>query len=292
METKIEVKMIEWFDDHFYKIKCTSLVNGIPIESSDYFPSVTTKLQVISKPFIARWRGDIGNREADLRMFEASERGVRIHHAWYTMTTGGIVIYNPWQHPNYTEEEIQKLSSDNFGNIAIVRYQDEMYDLYKLQRWLQIVKPKILGSELINYSVKNRDAGTLDNLFEIEEGKYLINGKEALFLPGGVYVVDLKSGNNVDDDAFMQTGDYAFNVQEMGIASPVGTLILHTGAKTRTGIEGLSTLYRSKEQMEQDYQDYRLAAALWERKNGNMKPKVFEFPTLLNFKGESNEDFK
>jgi len=282
----IEIKMIQWFDDHFYKITYT--VDGF--EMTDYFPSATTKLGVVAKPFLAKWRGDIGNREADLRMFEASERGVRLHHAWYVLTTGGAVVYNPFQRPNYNEYELEKIMADNFGNVAVIRYQDEMYELYKLQRWLQVVNPTIIASEMIVYSIPNRDAGTTDNVMSIKEGEYMINGAKPLKLPGGVYIVDLKTGNVVDDDAFMQTACYAKCYQEMVKTEIVGTLILHTGSKVRSAIEGLSTLYRSKEQMEQDYQDYRLAAALWERKNGDSKPKVFEFPSLLNFRKDESND--
>lgn len=292
MKTVIEVKMIEWFDDHFYKVKQVVETNGIPSEVVDYFPSVTTKLNIIAKPFLAKWRGDVGNREADLRMFEASESGVRIHHAWYTLATKGVVVYQPWQHPNYTPEEIEALSSDNFGNLAVLQHQDEMYDIYKLKRWLDLVKPCMVASELIVYSVSNRDAGTADNVMDISEGEYAINGSKPLKIKAGRYIVDLKTGNVVDDNAYLQTAAYAKCYEEMGLGEITGSIILHTGAKTRSAIEGLSTLVRTKEEMEQDYQDYRLAAALWERKNGHMKPKVFEFPTLLNFKGDSNEDTK
>lgn len=285
METLKEVKMVEWFDSRFYKIQ----YEQNQAEVTEYFASTTTKLGIIAKPFLAQWRGDIGNREADMRVFESSERGIRIHHAWCTLATNGIVLYQPFGHPNYSNEEISAIQEANLGNVSIIRYQDEMYDIYKLSRWLKIVKPKILFSEKIVYSVKHKDAGTLDNLMLIEEGKYQINGKEPLCLPKGLYVVDLKTGNVVDDNAFMQTADYAFCVEEMGLGEVSGTLILHTGSKTRTGIEGLATLYRSKEETGKDYEDYRLAAALWERKNADMKPKVFEFPSLLTLKENQNE---
>ena len=283
MEAKIEVKLVEWFDSHFYKI---DYEDKDAKKKSEYFPSVTTKLGIVSKPFLARWRGDIGNREADMRVFESSERGVRIHNAWYTMTTGGAVIYQPPQKPNYNIEEVSKLQDDYAGNVAIMRYQDEMYDVVKLSKWVDIVNPKILISEFIVYSLLFKDAGTTDNVMMIEEGEYLINGAKPLKIPKGRYVVDLKSGNSVDDDAFMQTACYAKCYEEMGLGEITGTLILHTGAKTKSAIEGLATLYRSKEEMEKDYQDYRLASALWERKNADRKPKVFEFPTLLTLKGK------
>lgn len=277
----MEVQMIEWFDSHFYKIKYQ--LDGAA-DVVEYLPSVTTKLNIIAKPFLAQWRGDIGNREADMRVFESSERGVRIHHAWYTLTTGGVVLYQPFQHPNYTLEEIEQIKEANLGNVAIVKFQDEMYDVYKLSKWLKVVKPTILHSEKIVYSVNNRDAGTVDNIFGIEEGDYEINGKKPIHIPKGIYVVDLKSGKVVDDNAFMQTAVYAACAEEMGLGEINGTLILHTGSSMKTGIEGLATLYRSKEEMGKDYQDYRLAAALWERKNADMKPKVFEFPSLLTLK--------
>lgn len=274
--------MIEWFDDHFYKIEYEE--NGLPV--TQYLASVTTKLGVVAKPFLAKWRGDIGNREADLRMFEASQRGVRIHDAWFVLTTGGEVIYQPFKRPNFTPEQIETFETKNQGNVSILRHQDEMYDVFKLTCWLEAVKPEIVKSELITYSLKNRDAGTADNLFRIKKGKYLIAGAKALTLPKGLYIADLKTGHVVDDDAFMQTAAYAKNVEEMMGEKIVGTLIIHTGAATRTGIYGLTTLYRSKIEMERDYLDYRHAVALWERKNADAKPKVFEFPINLNYRME------
>lgn len=284
MQTQTEVKLVEWFDDHWYKINYQAVdAAGNETEVTTYFPSVTTKLGVIAKPFIAKWRGDIGNREADLRMFESSERGVRIHHGWYTLTTQGIVLYQPPQRPNYQQSEIDGFIDEFMGNVAIIRYQDEMYDLVKLTKWLNIVKPITCASELIVYSIANKDAGTTDNVFDIEEGEYAINGSKPLNLPKGRYVADLKTGNVVDDDAFMQIACYAKCYEEMGLGEITGGLIIHTGAKTRTAIEGLATLYRTREQLEEDCKDYRLASALWERKNANAKPKVFEFPTLLTY---------
>lgn len=280
MENKTEIQMIDWFDDHWYKIT-TEL-------GEDYFPSVTTKLNIIAKPFLARWRGDIGNREADLRISESQDRGVRIHNAWYTLTTKGAVVYNPHKNPNYSSEQLDALNLQYAGNIAVIKYQDEMFDVWKLQKWMEIVKPLSVKSEQPVFSIKNRDAGTMDNLMEIAGGKYQINGSTALELPAGLYVVDLKTGKQIDDNAFLQTAAYAKCAEEMGLGEIQGTLILHTGATTKKGIEGLATSYRMKEEMEQDYLDYRLAAALWERKNSEARPKIFQFPSILTLKENEN----
>lgn len=284
------VKMVEWFDQHWYKL---TLVNG-KLETR-WIPSVTTKLGIVDKPFLPRWRGDIGNREADMRLFEAQERGTRIHHAWHIFCTGGTVVYNPWQHPNYTDEEIANLTREADGNIAVIKYQDEMLALTKLQRCVEILKPKMISSERQIYSLVNNDAGTMDNDWEIAEGEYPINGAKTLFIPGGRYVVDLKTGSVVDDNAFCQTAAYAKCAEEMEEAEGKsikyqGTLVLHTSASTRKGIEGFAALLRTKDQMEDDYKTYRITAELWERKNEGAAPRVFEFPSLikLNGKGDHN----
>ena len=280
MENK--VKMVEFFDDHFYKV---AEEGNPPI----YIPSVTTKLQASPKPFLARWRGDVGNREADSRMLEAGDRGSRIHHAYHVFKTNGAVIFQPWQKPIYTREQIMEFEKQYEGNIAVLYTQDEMYQLYKLQRLYDILKPGILFSEAIVYSVETMDAGQVDDIWHIQAGEYKVNGREPLVLEEGLYINDLKTGKEVDDDAFMQVAAYLKTAERMGMGPFRGTLITHTNAKTKTGIEGLSVSYRSLPEVEQDYADYRHVAAIWERKFGNMKPKIFEFPSLIvQNKGEEN----
>lgn len=273
-----EIKQVEWFDDRYYKVNVSE--TDVPVY--EYFSSATTKLNVVAKPWLARWKGDVGNREADLRMFEAGERGTRIHHAWYTLTTGGVVIFNPWQRPNYNQKEIEEMTDKAMGNLAVMQYQDEMWDVLKLKNWVDAVKPKIVGSELTVCSKICKDAGTLDNLMEIEEGDYEVNGAKAIHIPKGLYVVDLKTGS-LDEDAFMQLACYANCVNEMKLSEQLvsGTIILHTGSAVKKGIEGLSTVYHDQSELDKDFQDFRHAAALWERKNANAKPKIFEFPSLL-----------
>lgn len=273
----LEVKMVEWFSEHWYKI---TLLNGTGPDVR-WMPSVTTKLGVIDKPFLAKWRGDLGNRECDMRLFEASQRGSRIHYAFNVLTTGGTVIYNPWQRPNYVPEVIKEITEKANGNVAIIQYQDEMLALVKLQKWIDIVKPEILFSEMTVYSLKNNDAGTADVGFKIKEGHYPVNGSVPLFIPGGSYIADLKTGNQVSEEANLQTSAYLHCAEEMKMGPYAGTIILHTGAKTKRGIEGMATVLRKPEEVEEDYKDYRLAAQLWERKNKDSKPTVFEFPSLI-----------
>lgn len=295
MKTETNIKLIEWFDDHWYKIKHKGEDD---VERKGYAPSVTTKLNIISKPFLAKWRGDIGNREADLRMSAAADRGTRIHHAWYVLTTGGEVIYNPWNRPEFTPQEIEALNDKNEGNLAVIQYQDEMYDVWKLKKWVDVVNPEFIASELSVYRLKFQadivdenpvvttdwlasDAGTLDNLVRIKGGKYDINGKKPLEIPEGVYVVDLKTGKSLDDGYNMQLAVYADCVEFLDIEKVSGALILHTGSNLKSGIEGLSTVLRNRDQIDNDLIDYESANKLWQRNNSKSKPKVFEFPAQI-----------
>lgn len=291
---EIKVKLVEWFDDHWYKIELEDFLH-------DYFASTTTILGVTSKPFLAHWRGDIGNREADLRMNEAGDRGSRLHNAWCILNQGGAVIYQPYKRPLYSYDQIEDLRVKYCDLVAVLNYQEEMYQLTKLERWIKAVKPFYTLTEQIVYSLSNKRAGTADNVFGIEAGEYSISGSKPLKLERGLYVADLKSGKQVDDDAYMQTADYMMMIEEMAengvewaknlieeYGKFVGSLIIHTGSKNRSGIEGLATLLRTREQLEQDFSDLQHADKLWRRKNKDAKPTVFEFPSLLTLQGEEN----
>src|SRR6185503_8263046 len=111
-EAMPDITLIEYFDDHFYKIEHEG--------NTYYCPSVTTKLGVIDKPFLAKWRGDIGNREADMRSYEAANKGKRIHWAWEVILKGGVCIYDAWHHPTYSAEQIAQLKQE-YGEVAILR---------------------------------------------------------------------------------------------------------------------------------------------------------------------------
>lgn len=275
--------MVEFFNDHWYKVDL--LEEGLA--KTHWIPSVTTKLNIIGKPFLTKWRGDVGNREADLKMFEAGQRGKRIHHAWHVFCTSGTVVYNPWEHPNYTEAEIAELKKSH-PLMTILQYQDEMLDLIKLQRLVKELKPKMIESEKVVYCLETNDAGTVDNIWDIEAGSYFINGSKPLTVEAGRYIVDLKTGSVVDDNAYLQIASYAHCVSSMkqlegnyADSNIQGTLILHTGSSNKSGIEGFSAKLRNNAEKNKDYEDYRLAAKLWERKHSGDTPKVFEFPSLI-----------
>jgi hypothetical protein len=275
----VSVKMVQWFDDHWYKIEHED-------EGFDYLPSVTTKLQAEPKPFLAKWRGDIGNREADLRSREATDKGSRIHHACEVYSTGGAVVYNPPQRPNYTKAQLDEIHPAS-GVIEILRDQDEMLQVWRFQQWMQAVQPRILGIEQVVYSEGMYAAGTVDYILQINEGKYQINGSKPLELKGGIYIADVKSGG-LYDSAYYQMAAYRKMYEMLNDCECAGCMVLHLNAKIRSGIPGMATVLRT-EQYEEDLDTYNRIAAVWEATNKNAHPRVFELPTLI-MRSENNEN--
>lgn len=269
------IVLVEWFDDHWYKVKVGEAVR--------YIPSVTTKLGIKAKDGIARWRGDVGNREADLRLYEAGQRGTRLHWARKVLLEGGAVVYDPWQNPVYTDQGLIDLKEKYKGNVAILRTQDEMYQMVKLTKQIEILKPEILHVELKVYDLENNDAGTVDGVYRIKAGKYPINGSKLLELPAGIVVDDFKSGNYLDDNVWYQLAPYAKMVQDLLKEPVVGGLVTHTGAnQIKGGIAGLATKWRPAEQLlGRDYKIYRNLSSVWEAEHVDDKPDQFQFPSIL-----------
>lgn len=286
----IEVKQIDWFDERFYKIRYE---NEAKVEVEDYFPSVTTKLGALPKPQLLHWYGDIGNREANLRRNEAADSGSRVHWAWQTYCTAGIVIYNPPKAPIYDEEEIKELKEKYNQHFFMLYNQDEMWSFMKLVAFYQAVKPYKMLSEHTVYDIDNRDAGTMDNLFGIPEGEYMINGSKPVKLARGLYLFDAKTGNYIGNDSKMQLAAYwgciMFMIRNGLIDLPekeedrniVGAIIGHTAAKTRSGIEGFSATVLNVDDLQEYYKRYRNIAAVWESEFGTLKPTIRQVPGYI-----------
>jgi hypothetical protein len=277
-EKEIEIKQIDWFDSHWYKVRYE---NEAKNEVTDYLPSVTTILGLYPKPFLQRWRGDIGNREADMRVEEAAERGSRIHHAWYTYMTGGYVIYHPPKTPLYTPEELADLKKRCNNQFVILTNQDEMYQAVKLELFYKALAPGVIASEMTVVNLEDRDAGTLDNVFEIKKGEYNINGSKPVKLEAGKYVFDLKTGKAVSPENSLQASRYAVMYEQMEGVEIQGALIGHTNAATRSGIEGFGVKVISRDEIEENNKVYLDIMKVWKKVNAGMKPTLRQLPGLI-----------
>ncbi len=259
---KSKITKIDWFDDRFYKLEIKGEVK--------YFPSVTTILNVTNKPILNRWRGDVGNDVADERMNKGANRGSRIHLACANLCKGYEIHFDP---------SLSDLKGYNEG--MLIPNQDEMLQVYKFLKWMELVNPEILEIEKIIYNEKYEYAGTLDYLIEIKkDGEYEVSGAKKLKLKKGFYVVDLKSGKNIDDDHYLQVSAY---VNALKIKGLMGALIIHTNASTKSGIEGLQTYYRTNLELKNDFKSFVNAHQLWKRKFASIKPKEIEIPTKIKW---------
>ena len=268
---KMKVKMIKWFDDQFYKIIKEDM-------SEDFISSVTTKLGIFMDRGLIRWRGEVGNEAADRKMYDAAHRGSRIHYAWDVMTRKGCVVYNPPERSEYTEKEIKELKA-KYNEVYILQDQYEMFDVCKLKKWHEALNPEVIKSESIVYSLKNRDAGTVDKIIKVKEGDYHLGGSKSVHLKAGIYIVDLKTGKQIGK-AWMQLAAYCACYKEMTGEKIAGAMVVHTGSTTKTGIRGLSTHVRFANQLRDDYKDYRAIATVYER-TMNEKPRQDEFEAIV-----------
>ena len=274
--------MLEWFDEHWYQIE----LDGGEVR---FLASVTTKLQATPKPFLARWRGDVGNREADLRLYEAGARGTRIHYAASVLAKNGTVVYNPFNRPTYSHDQIKHIEDETGEEVFVLQDQNEMYQVVKFKDWLDEVKPEIVAYDKIVYDLENNDAGTIDFIFKINEGFYDVSGATPLALAEGYYIVDLKSSNQLQDDYWMQVAAYTKMAADNFINKDEiqGGLLIHTNAvRTKKGIPGLMTKLHTKEALRGDYEAYRHVSAIWERHNKNAAPKLLQFPSYVTLRSD------
>ena len=240
-----EVEQVEWFDDRFYKIKN-------PDGSEDFFPSVTTALGIIEKPWLKNWYGDLGTETAQYRSKLAKEKGSRIHQGIYDLL-----------HRGYCSETGYP--------------QEEYFQIYNFYQFFMSLYPKVLLNEVTVFSRSERTAGTLDMLIEIEDGEYDIGYAKKENLLKGKYVIDVKTGN-FDKAYHYQTAAYANMLVELGQADHIqGTGILLTKSDTK---KGWKLILRSHEEMQTDYKCYLAALELY-RANGEDKPRVFSMPKEL-----------
>lgn len=286
-----EIRRVSYFDDRCYRV---TFVDG----TSRYLWSVTTLLNASPKPYLARWRGQIGNDEADKIMHTAMDRGSRIHHANYLYTVGGWVIFDPPKYKGLTEMNIRadkaKAECRRLGyDYIVLTDQGEMQCHLRDVQWLNTLYPKgkafgVIMSEFNLYSLKLNTAGTADRLLRIEEGSYNIAGSKPLVLPAGLYLSDMKTGKE-DDDHWMQIVAYMMMYEESTGQQLTGGLLEYLDAETRSGIEGLTTRYKSREELVADYlPQFQATQFIWMKKFGNKYPTELEFPQISG----RTEDFE
>lgn len=268
---------VDWFDQHYYK-----LFNNDGTE--EFFPSVTTILQVSPKPFLNRWRGELGNEEADRLKEEGAERGSNIHFACDMLKQGGAVILMQGLKTRYTEVELAEIKKKHNGLVAFIWDQFEYLQIYRYWQFLNEIKPLDIQSEQTVFSLRYKFAGTLDEVYKLSAGIYDINGTKPVKLDAGRYLADIKSSKTITDDNYLQLSAYWKAYEEMNKTEINGALLIHTNATTKKGIEGLSVKVITRPEMEEYFENFLKMFEVWKIAPSPAHPKVFSMPNQLTFK--------
>ena len=143
MSNKI-TNVVSWFDDRFYRCNLskqiiTKIQKRIKSINPDYeltvigndifLPSVTTILSSSPKEWLGRWRGQVGNWEADRIMNEALDKGSKIHAAFANLIEGAIILFNNPKSPTYTKEQIEAIAAENKKGVQVLYDQQEMLEV-------------------------------------------------------------------------------------------------------------------------------------------------------------------
>lgn len=279
---------VEWFDERFYKLYIdddfeipeTFNKNHIHItdtEKAIYFPSVTTILGVQPMPFLAKWRGDIGNREADMRIREAQDRGSFIHDLCAKLAMGKTIIYRNDKLDFPTYENINGMGEIG-KDIFLCYSQEVMAQVVRFNRLLEILNPKIIDIEKTIINLTDMFyAGTIDYIMDLEEGDYQITSKKTEHIEAGRYIVDLKTGNQCDKHHLIQTSAYSRAYGEVK-----GNIIIHTNSDNKTGIQGVKLFVETD--LEPYFEQFKNYYRTFQFLNKDIKPKMYEIPYILKRK--------
>jgi hypothetical protein len=275
----LQVKQVQYFDERYYRLTLYD-------DSLVWLPSVTTILQASPKPYLAKWRGQIGNAEADRIMRNSMDKGSRVHHACYIYAQGGGVIFDP---PSFKElADLNKTADDLKRQFRVagkpyvtLEDQEEMLMVRRYAEWFRVMAPKPIALEMIVYSINVGTAGMLDAAHQIEAGKYAVAGSKPLVVEqSGLYIQDLKTGNE-DNDYWMQLAVYA-TMYALSTGTKVqGAMITYLDANVSSGIDGCKTVLKTWDELQEDYEAFLNVKRIWQRKFGKQQPAVFDFPNVL-----------
>lgn len=140
------------------------------------YPSVTTILGIIRRPYLERWRGNLGNEEADRVLAEAGDIGTRVHDGCEAINMG-----REWY------------ATDAQTEAMIRAYED----------WYKSTVKRVLVAETPVICRTYRYAGRLDLLAVLKGDK----------LPT---LIDIKTGNSVYQDVPLQLAAYKHALEQAG----------------------------------------------------------------------------
>ena len=218
-----------------------------------YYPAVTTILQYMPKnKFFETWMKDVGHN-ADLIMRKAGKEGTQVHEAAEDLVEGKEVSW-----------------MDDYGRAKYSQIVWEM--ILKFADFWKTYKPELISSEQFVWSDEHKFAGTADIVCKM-------NGK--------VWLIDIKTSNSIHKSYDLQLASYAKGLEESRDIKIDRTAILWLKAQSRGPskqkkvIQGKGWKLLQIDEIEKNFELFKLIYKLYELENPNTEPIYNSYPTTV-----------
>lgn len=299
--SNLKWQRVEWFDDRFYKTWLPLNIDPVFLQTLPesyikrneteliaYLPSVTT---IIPSPNLERWRGDVGNVNADRISYIAKTKGSIIHNAIDSMVNGATVIYQNLKIKNISDIEIKAYSKTTKKKVVILHEQEEMIQIARYTNLIRTLNATIVESEQVVTNIIGGYAGTLDQVWYLPGGEFQINSDRKVsrsIIEPGFYIVDFKTGKGYDaDSTFEQLS--ALHGAHHRKESMQGVIGVHLNNDNKSGIQGVKLYIKMKDEL-QPYIDqfHRDRDTFYFKKQ--VFPSLFEFSQIISMEQKINKN--
>lgn len=222
-----------------------------------YYPSITSVLQYFPKgKFFEDWIKQVGSN-AEHIAYKSAQEGTQTHDAIERYLKGEEISWiNEQGNANYSLE-VWKM---------ILRFVD----------FWETCKPKLIHSEIHLFSDIHKIAGTCDLVLEID---------------GKIWLLDIKTSNNIHTSYDLQTSAYAtcWNETFEEKIEHTGVIWLKSGKrgpdkKSKTMCGKGWEVYESPRSIEENWKLFLSILELYRMENKNNKPAFESFPTSVKLK--------
>jgi len=235
-------------DERYYSVASKNKDTGLP--EYKFYPSITYITSHYPKgKFFQEWLKKVGD-ESELIKKLAGERGSKIHLAVESLVKG---------------EEVKIDSKFPDRNGHEVELEPDEYDaVFSFSKWwgelIKNSKVEVLASEVVLISEKHEYAGTVDLILKID---------------GVLWIIDLKTGQNIYEDYKLQLSAYKEAYKEMKkITDNIQLAVLQVGYSRNKNKYKLT-------EIEDKFSLFLNTYEIFKNESGNKKPLQIEYPLSI-----------
>jgi hypothetical protein len=249
VDEKLGIIRITTLDERWYSRQGKNEGTGLP--EVKFYPSATWIAGHYPKGIaFYKWLAQNGWNESQAIKETAGRRGTLVHKGSEILEANGeLPIGTIFLGENGEEERLGA---------------DELDGLLSFKRWHDETKPRLLANEMTVFG--DDYAGTLDRIYEIA---------------GRVWIVDLKTSQEIWEEHKLQISSYSnaeIDLNKIGVSKEQwdarGLAVLQLGyRKNKAGFKFT--------EIEDKYNLFRMARAIWENENPEAKPKQKDYPLTI-----------